>query len=112
MRANYSGAEVVLERRLRLPKRWWEADGAGAAETIGGPAPGRSPVDNADSDDDGDIAAMDKSSTGVIEVYVITAGVTARAEAGHSSGEQRQTRGECHSDSSDSSDDDDMSLFS
>ena len=110
---DHSGAEVVLERRLRLAKRWWETEATGETETIAGPAPER-PVDNIDSDDDGDIAAMDKSSTGVIEVYVITARTAAAAGApasGQSSGEQRRTSGECHSDSSDSSEDG-MSLFS
>ncbi len=111
MFANHSGAEVVLERRLRLPKRWWEAKGAGEAETTSGPVPDQPPVDIIDSDDDGDMAAMDKSSTGVIEVYVITAGLTAGAEARRSS-EQPQKPGECRSDSSDTSDADDMSLFS
>ena len=98
-----------------MAKRWWETETTGEAEAIAGPSPER-PVDNIDSDDDGDIAAMDKSSTGVIEVYVITAQTTAAAAGapgatGHSSREHRQTSGEYHSDSSDSSEDD-MSLFS
>ena len=90
------GAEVVLERRLRLPKRWWEAADTGLPSS-------RSPA-GIDSNDDGEVATMDKSSTGVVEVYVITAGSAIENEAnaaGESLELQRRSSAECNSESSD-----------
>ena len=99
---NHSGAELVLERRLRLPSRWWEAAGTDAAEAAAGLRSGPTVCD-----DDGDIATMDKSSTGVIEVYIIRAPAASSA-TGEPVGEQGRGTGDDYSDSSD----DELTLFS
>lgn len=110
----------MLERRLRLQKRWWEAAGDPTDEQNpglmssppGGHVDDTSAANAAAFSDDDEIVAMDKSSTGVIEVYVITPGAAGKASlaaaAVDSLGAQGHRSVDEHSDSSE----EEFALFS
>ena len=113
------GAEVVLERRLRLPNRWGEGGEGGD-----GGEGGKGGDGEAGESDDEDTAALKASSAGVIEVYLIRHSAVsepvADADAGVVAGRPATPASEVEwgvaaagADSGDSdSDDDDGILFS